>query len=485
MLRGVRNWLARQIAPPTASERVALRYDAARPSGVDQRHFAQADGLSANAANSKAVRAKLVQRSRYERDNNAYVDGLTQTLAVDLVGTGPRLELTIPGDEGGVAAKAIEAEFLRWAKAIDLAEDLRVLCEAQITDGESFAILRTNPEVDHPVTLDLGLYECEQISTPDLYQPTGRAVDGIRFDAFGNPTEYHLLHSHPGDVSWAKSPWTYDTIPASQVLHWFRPRRPQQARGIPTFTSSLLLGASLRRYTTATVIAAETAANLAGVLTNTTGGLNDPNGTQPSPSGDDVELVPGTLLGLPMGWDAKQFKPEQPTVTYGEFKHELLNEMGRPGQAPFNVVAGNSSGYNYSSGRLDHVPYHRAIWVNRDRLSQRVLNRLFAAWYAEARLIPGLIPAVVAELRLWGLEWNWDAFDSIDPIKDVDAAAARMANGFSTLAEECAALGKQWRTVLEQRAKEIAEAKRLGVPLGAPAMKPPSPQPPPDEEPPA
>ena len=60
------------------------------------------------------------------------------------------------------------------------------------------------------------------------------------------------------------------------------------------------------------------------------------------------------LLTMPEGWDATQFKPEQPTSSYKEFKGEILNEMGRCLNAPFNVIAGNSSGYNYSSGRLDH-----------------------------------------------------------------------------------------------------------------------------------
>ena len=29
--------------------------------------------------------------------------------------------------------------------------------------------------------------------------PAANAVDGIVFDAFGNPVEYHVLKSHPGD----------------------------------------------------------------------------------------------------------------------------------------------------------------------------------------------------------------------------------------------------------------------------------------------
>jgi hypothetical protein len=33
-------------------------------------------------------------------------------------------------------------------------------------------------------------------------------------------------------------------------------------------------------------------------------------------------------------------------------------------RSPFNVAAGNSSGYNYASGRLDHQTYFKAIRVD-------------------------------------------------------------------------------------------------------------------------
>jgi hypothetical protein len=38
---------------------------------------------------------------------------------------------------------------------------------------------------------------------------------------------------------------------------------------------------------------------------------------------------------------------------------------------PFNVAAGNSSGYNYASGRLDHQTYFKAIRVEQAQLEVR------------------------------------------------------------------------------------------------------------------
>ena len=59
-----------------------------------------------------------------------------------------------------------------------------------------------------------------------------------------------------------------------------------------------------------------------------------------------------------------QVEPKQPTTTYAEFKKEILNEIARCLNMPFNIAAGNSSGYNYASGRLDHQTYFKSIRVD-------------------------------------------------------------------------------------------------------------------------
>jgi capsid protein len=195
---------------------------------------------------------------------------------------------------------------------------------------------------------------------------------------------------------------------------------------------------------------------------------------------DEIPMSRQNLITLPEGWQAHQFKAEQPTGTYKEYVGEKRNEMARPTLAPFNVISGNSSGYNYSSGRLDHVPYHRVVWIERERFRQRVIDKLFLAWVQEAQLV-GLIPDTLPPLNLWVWEWHWDGFASIDPFKDAQAVQMRLMTGLSTLSEECAAEGKDWRDVMTQRAREIAFAEELGLaPTGTPA---PEPEPAPAEEP--
>ena len=45
---------------------------------------------------------------------------------------------------------------------------------------------------------------------------------------------------------------------------------------------------------------------------------------------------------MPGGWKMSQIEAEQPATTYAEFKREILNEIARCLNMPYNVAAGNS-----------------------------------------------------------------------------------------------------------------------------------------------
>jgi capsid protein len=295
----------RSVRHPFSIGRLLARYDAAVTTVDNARHWAAADGLSANSANSAEVRRTLRNRSRYEVANNSYARGIVLTLAHDVVGTGPRLQL-LTADAG--ANHRIEQAFMLWSRAIRLPEKLRTMRMARAVDGEAFAILINNPSLKTEIQLDLRLVEADQVTTPELNRPSTTSVDGIVFDKAGNPTEYHVLRSHPGE-----GPWTlrgaYDRVPASAVLHWFRADRPGQARGIPDIMPALPLFAQLRRFTLAVLAAAETAADFAGILYTDAPAGGEADAAEPF---EPIELEKRALLTMPGGWRMEQMRSEQP-----------------------------------------------------------------------------------------------------------------------------------------------------------------------------
>lgn len=453
-------WARLFAPPPTQSVAVPVRakYDSAEL-GEDRRHWANADALSADAALSPVIRRQIRNRARYERNNNSYLAGISATLASDLIGTGPRLQLQT-GDNA--ADREIERLFFDWGWQIMLPVKLRTMREALITDGEAFGLLTTNPRVRGGVQLDVRLLEAEMIATPtELMAQSvnleGNTVDGLEFDRNGNVVAYQVLKYHPGS-NYRINNLEFQRVPANQVIHWFRPARPGQHRGVAEVAPALRLFAQLRRYTEAVCAAAETAADFAGFLRT----------NSPAAEVDEVdafaemEIQKRAMVTLPDGWTFEQLRAEQPTSTYAMFKREIVNEMARCLQIPYNVAALDSSSYNYASGRMDHQVYAGNIRVYRDELERVMLDRLLEAWVNEASLA-GILPAATPPFSEWNWAWQWDGKEHVDPAKEANAAQTRLMTHTTTLASEYAKQGKQWDVELRQRAAEVELMRELGL----------------------
>jgi lambda family phage portal protein len=423
-------------------ERRAVRaaFDAAEFDYQTAEIYRWADGLSADAAASSAKRRSLRNRSRYEIKNNPYARGIVNSVADYTIGTGPTLQILTRDKELG---RAIEADFAAWAAAISLAEKLWLLVLSRVQDGEGFGKLIINPEVAHPSILDLQLFEGEQCTTPatELGQAPN-SVDGIEFDAWGNPTIYHVLREHPGGGLASGA----DPIPARNVIHLFRRDRPGLHRGIPETTASLPIFSLSRRFTLAVISAAENAANVSGVIE--TDGVADDAADDSIEAMDDVPVERGTFLALPYKWKMHQMRAEQPSIMYREFIRALMVEAARGMGVPSNIALGDSSDHSYASGRLDHQAWFQRVEIDPSRIGSVVLDRLLSSWWAEM-VLAGALPPAAGSTPL-PHRWMWRSRKHVDPKKEAEAQAVRLAAGTTTLSREYGAEGLDWETESEQ-----------------------------------
>jgi lambda family phage portal protein len=436
---------------------ISATYDVSKWTSENAKQWSNVDSLSARAANSREVRRRLYQRARYERANNSYADGIVTTLADDTIGTGPHLHMNTEDD---TLNAVVEEAWNRWATQIHLAIKLHTMSQSLTVDGEAFGLLNTNPAVEGPVQLDIKLIEADQIQTPWLNPVDPLAVDGIRYDVYFNPIEYSMLRYHPGD--YFQIGYIADPIDARAMIHWFDRTRPGQCRGIPELTPALPLLPLLRRYTLAVLAAAETAADFAAVIESTLPPDPEDGGMHCEPF-EHFEIERRTWMTLPDGYKASQIDPKQPAPSYDMFKNQILREVGRCLHMPFNKVAGDSSGYNYSSGRLDHQEYYKAITVRQSRCTHWVLEPIFKAWLVEMSLATDILEGGPLDVVGWKHRWFWDGHGHVDPEKEANAQETRLRNNTTTLAEESAKEGLDWETRLRQRAKEISLETQLGI----------------------
>ena len=439
--------------PRTVIRQVQARFDAAQTTADNARHWAAADHLSADQEARPEVRRVLRMRSRYEIANNSYARGLVQMLANDTMGTGPRLQMQ-SGDED--FNDEVENEFARWAEDVKLSSKLRTMRMARCQDGETFAVMVTNPKIKHPVKMDVTVIEADRVAGELAWFADDASVDGVTFDAWGNPVSYRVLTYHPGDARYLPGDEAV-IVPAEYMIHVFRQDRPGLHRGVPELAASLPLFAQLRRYNLAALSAAEAAADFAAVLYTDA----PPDGeSEDIASLDAIPLERNMMLTVPAGWKMGQLDSKQPTANHAEFVKVILSEIARCVCSTYGTVAGDFSGFNYASGRLDNQIYHKAILVDRSLWETEALNRIFAAWFREYVLVASGHDADDARHT-----WFWDGFPHVDPTKEAAAQEKRLANSTTTLAAECAKDGRDYLSVLRQRAKEIRLMRLLGIPL--------------------
>ena len=431
---------------------IRASFDAVQTTKDNMRHFSMADGLSADADANEKNRAVLRFRSRYEVLNNCYAKGIVQMLANDTIGSGPRLQF-LSDDEK--LNDMIEADFAAWAKEARLPQILRLMRIARCQDGETFAVIMTNPRMKSAVKIKLDVIEADRIHGEPNVDGDDTEVDGIRYDKYGEPVSYKVFKYHPGDDKHFAAD-DFAVVPYEYMLHSFIKYRPGLHRGVPEIAAALPLFAYLRRYNLASVAAAELAADFAAILYTDAPPNGESDEVEPM---DSIPLERNMMLTVPAGWKMGQLDPKQPAANHSEFVKIILSEIARCAVTTYGTLAGDFSGHNYASGRLDNQIYHKSILVDRSFWESEVLNRIFEVWFREYQL------TTMQPFTTERHTWFWDGFPHVDPSKEAAAQEKRLANNTTTLAAECAKDGRDYMSVLHQRAKELKLMKELGIPI--------------------
>src|SRR5436190_3435515 len=456
-------------------KKLEARYDSAQITTENRKHWSNADDRNPTQSNTPAIRQRIRIRARYEWENNCICSGMISTRSTDIIGyTAPTPQVLT---EDTKLNKLIQDEWEAWSNHpyVNVHSKIKIFDEGKQVEGEQFLALNRDLEAFDKTGFELGIttlsanrvcdpsygYGLANLNGARLYNDDGVWVD----PATGWAKAYNVTNAYDDVLSLPSLTQSNNSLVDSRyVLHWFTPKRSGQFRGVSELSPSLPLFAQMRRYVLATLTAAETAAMLAGIM-KTNSPIAEPTAVT---EWTKTELERGTLLSLPDGWDATQFRPEQPVASFEMFIYCLAREIGRAMNVPVGVVLGDSSRYNYSSARLDYGWYDEQLRFFRKQLIIRILYPLFDEWLEE---LASLYSQVSTYLRNKKIKRNWQFAKrpSIDPEKDANAAKTRLSNGTSNLAMECAADGNNWQDVLAQNQKIEDEKKKLSTPVGGAA----------------
>jgi len=317
---------------------------------------------SANAEVAGAA-ATVARRARDAVRNDPYASRIVDLWTGNAVGAG----ITTRWPDA-----AHTTAWRRWADStacdaegrLDLYGLQALAMRAVVESGECFIrLLPSEVTPNNPVGLRLQVLESDHLDASRIGMLDGMAtLNGIALDEAGAPLAYWLFWRHPG--AWwpgMPGPWASEPIPARDVLHLYRKRRPGQLRDVSWLAPVLTRLRDLGDYEAALLMKAKIEACLAAVVTE---------------EGD--EALTGTAANLlrdAQGRAVEAFEPGMILYRRGAGSVDVVNPSGGGSHAAFarrtleaaavgagltyDQVSGDLTQANYSSLRAGKIEFRR------------------------------------------------------------------------------------------------------------------------------
>jgi lambda family phage portal protein len=367
--------------------------------------------------------------------------------------------------------RKIQELWLHWtdeADAVGLCDfyGLQALVLRSIIEcGECFVRLKIDKK-NATVPLKLQVLESEQLdSSKDQALANGNVIrSGIEFDKTGKRVAYYLYREHPGENS-PLCGLNIDSarIPASEILHIFKPLRPGQIRGEPWLSNVLLKLHELDQYEDAELVRKKTAAMFAGFVTRLDP-ESDVFGEGAANSGGTAfaGLEPGTMQFLDPGEDVKFSSPADVGGTYEAFIKQQLRATAVGLGISYEMLTGDLSSVNYSSIRAGLVEFRRKCGALQHNLMVFQFCRPVWNRWIELTILSGAVE-VPQDPSFPLVKWIPPGFAWVDPQKEVISQLNAVKAGFKSRTEVISEFGYDIEEIDDEIQKERQREKEMGL----------------------
>lgn len=428
------------------------------------------NSLLASGGDLLRARARQIVRS------NPYAANAADSFVANAVGTG-----IVPSSllEDPIQKDALQRLWLAWTDEAD-ADDLTdfygmqaLAARALFEAGECFVRFRPRrPEDGLTVPLQLQLLESEHLpfEKNEISSNGNQIRCGIEFDKIGRRVTYHFYRTHPGDSTDPHNKGEMVRVPASEILHLYRPLRPGQIRGVPWVSPALVKLYLLDQYDDAELDRKKVAALFAGFITKNTPEDNLLGESPADAAGAAIAgLSPGTMQVLLPGEDIKFSSPADVGGSYEMFQYRTLLATSAAMGVPYTNVTGDLKVANYSSIRAGTVEFRRRL----DQFQHATLIYQFCrpVWkrWIETAVLSGALkfpnfandPAKYTTVKWITPKWEW-----VDPLKDRQAERIAQECGWKAPSDIIEAEGFDVDETYRRIAADQNRIEALGIRLG-------------------
>jgi lambda family phage portal protein len=456
--------------------------------GADRgrRAFANWQVTSGDAdADTLADLPTLRQHSRDLIRNNGLAGGAVETNITSVVGSGLTLQSTIDRDilrlsqeEADRWESRTEREFALFAKHCDMNRTLNfyglqeLVFRSTLENGDVFTLTPWRQRPESPYELKLKIVEADRVGNQGNCADRPGLAGGIERDADGAPSKIHIMKYHPGSALYRAQEWDIVDVFGKQsgrrqVIQNFFTLRPDQSRGVPYLAPIIELVKQLGRYTEAEIMAAVVSSMFTVFVKSESGqgpfangaGAYSPAGQAPADTKNPLNLGNGMVVDLAQGESIETANPGRPNQNFDPFVLAIMRQIGVRLELPFELLVKHfTSSYSASRAALNEAWKYftkRRTWLA-DYFCQPVYELFMDEAVAKGRIsAPGYFTDPAIRHAYLGTKWTGPGRGQINELVEVKAAATRVDEGFSTIAQETAQLnGGNFERNHRQRVKE-------------------------------
>lgn len=483
------------------------------------------DRRSADGLMGRTEKETLDARGRDMIRNSGMMLGASNTYKDSIVGGQYRLNAkpnwyVLGLDEKWAVEfqKEVEAKWTLWAESPNNWPDasrknnftqlVRLGIGCFFSGGEVLGTSEWRPSVKRPMATCIQMVDCDRLSNPNDTMDTRFLRRGIERNKYGEAVAAWIRDGHPRDAMYPESrTWSrvemYKPWGRLQVLHLIDQTRPDQTRGVAemvsvlketrmgkTFHEIALTNAIVQASYAATIeselpsdmvfesIGATTGTNNAALQLMEMVAAYNRGGRNLEIDGVKIpHLFPGTKLNIR--------NPGQPGGVGTNFEESLHRYISAGLGLSYEEYSHDYSKSNYSSSQAAANNTRRVMLTKKSIVADAMANSIYRLWLEEMFSTDQLECMKALRARdpfffwqgmnteaLCQASWIGASAGQVDQMKETQAAKLRIDAGMSTLEDETAKLGKDWRDVMAQLAREKALAEELGLDFAAGAVKP-------------
>ncbi len=444
----------------------------------------------------------LRQRSRDLYEGGGLARSGVNTLTTSVCGWGIMPKPKIDGDFLGLTDEAREEternilrEWRLWAenKMCDAERqqnfyDLQQLAFlSMLMSGDVFVLFGMKENARTPYQTTIRLIEADRICNPDSSGNSesresdsgGRIIDGVEIDKEGVVIRYYIASRSPiaandnSELTWTPIDAFGSDTGYENILHIMTHERPEQRRGVPLVAAEIEGLKQFSRYMNAEIAGKLVSAMLTVFITSKDddgkAGMEDAVNEDEKVTDDELklELAPGAIYDLPPGKHPETVDPKRSDTQFEVFVNTFIMVIASSMGIPKEVLV-KKYDRNYTAARAALLDFWRTVKVYRRRFNSGFNQPIYEQWLAEAVATgrieaPGFFDDPIVRQAWCGCSWMGASMGHVDPLKEVNAAEARIRNNISTEEQEAMEYnGNNWDEVVRQRNKEIATRATMG-----------------------